>query len=61
MTMALLRFVVIISMVGTCIGDLVNHTENSGTSSKSAHFPAEVNFINLGKAFPVVCFAVYYQ
>jgi len=58
--MSVMRFVVVFLMVGTAIGDIAGHNENTGSDSRDPHLPQEVSVKNLGKAIPILFFAVFY-
>ena len=61
MSMAGVRFIVVLLMIATAIADIAGHSENTGDGHNDADLPAPFDFNGFGLAMPIIAFALCYQ
>ena len=60
MSMAIVRFVVVILMIVTAVADIAGHNENTGSGHNDADLPKPFDFHGFGLAMPIIAFALCY-
>lgn len=59
--MTTMRFTVMIVVISTCVYSVISHTSVSNEEYNSAHLPSAAEPRALGRALPIILFAVLYQ